>query len=68
MEASGVYAAWAALKGGPNRLEVGDVLESDRGELFLCKYVGFEEARWDLSERLDSEPPAPAAYHERDAV
>lgn len=80
VEASGVYAAWAALKSGPHPLSVGDLLESDKGELFLCKYVGFDEARWEQPEPRarpsapsvapapSGEPPAPAPYDERDGV
>lgn len=80
VEASGVYAAWAALKSGPRALRVGDLLESDKGDLFLCKYVGFDEAQWEqpepqaassaspLAPAPGGEPSAPAPYDERDAV
>ena len=33
-----------------SRLEVGDLLESEDGSLRICKFVGFEEARWLVSE------------------
>jgi len=56
VEAAGTYAAWAALRSSEHPLEVGDLLETENGTLFLCKYVGFEEARWILPET-----PAPAA-------
>jgi hypothetical protein len=46
LEAASVYAAWEALRGSERPLEVGDVLEAEGGDLLICKYVGFEEARW----------------------
>lgn len=46
VEAPHSYGAWTELRGSENALEIGDVLENERGELRICKYVGFEEARW----------------------
>lgn len=46
IEASGVYAAWAALKDSEQPLRIGDILEDDKGALRVCKYVGLEEAQW----------------------
>lgn len=46
VEAENEYAAWAMLRGSDTPLLVGDVLELQAGELRICKYVGFEEARW----------------------
>ena len=40
------YAAWADLRGSGQPLEVGDLLEAPGGELSICKFVGFEQARW----------------------
>lgn len=40
------YEAWTLLRGSEGALQVGDVLESESGELRICKYVGFEEAKW----------------------
>jgi len=54
VDASGFYSAWAALKDVGEPLRVGDVLEDETGELRVCKYVGFEEAQWELAE---SQPP-----------
>jgi hypothetical protein len=48
VEAPNWYAAWLSLKETPDALEVGDILESEGGELRICKYVGFEEAEWQL--------------------
>jgi hypothetical protein len=50
VEAAGEYAAWAALQGSDRALAVGDLLEKNDGRLFICKYVGFEEARWVMPE------------------
>ncbi|MCC7175045.1 MAG: hypothetical protein IT159_07595 [Bryobacterales bacterium] len=50
VEATGAYAAWSSLRGSPAALAVGDLLEAPDGALHICKYVGFEEARWVLPE------------------
>jgi hypothetical protein len=50
VEAAGEYAAWAALAGSDRPLAVGDLLEKEDGALYICKYVGFEEARWVVPE------------------
>lgn len=50
IEATGLYAAWAALRDSGQPLEVGDLLEDEAGGLHICKYVGIEEARWLLPE------------------
>jgi hypothetical protein len=58
VEAEAEYAAWAALRQSGEPLEVGDLLEilSSEGEstgaLRICKYVGFEEARWFVPEQI----------------
>jgi len=56
VEAESEYAAWAALRGSDAPLQVGDILETQLGLIRICKYVGFEDARW-----LTAEPPAGAA-------
>jgi hypothetical protein len=38
------------LRGTAESLDIGDVLESPDGNLYICKYVGFEEARWVMPE------------------
>jgi hypothetical protein len=58
VEAPNLYAAWLALKESPDVLEVGDILESEGGELRICKYVGFEEAEWQLPEPKPGGEPA----------
>jgi hypothetical protein len=50
VEASGPYAVWMTLKDSDSPLQVGDILESDGGELRIYKYVGFEEAQWQVVE------------------
>ena len=60
VEAANEYAAWMALK--ENRpLKVGDVLESDAGQLRVCKYVGFEAATWIVPEVITGLEGIPAA-------
>lgn len=60
VEASTAYAAWALLRGSENPLMVGDVLEDESGGLRICKFTGFEEARWVVPEP----PAAPTAAPE----
>ena len=55
VEAENEYAAWAVLRNSETPLAVGDLLEFAEGQLRICKYVGFEEARWILPETLN--PP-----------
>jgi hypothetical protein len=50
VEAAGAYEVWTLLRGTERALEIGDVLESPSGEIRICKYVGFEEARWIVPE------------------
>lgn len=51
IEAVNEYAAWASLRATSLPLAVGDLLESPTGSLRICKYVGFDEARWILPEQ-----------------
>jgi hypothetical protein len=46
IDAETPYAAWEQLRRGLAPLKLGDLLESDGGELRIFKYIGFEEARW----------------------
>ena len=48
IEAANEYAAWEQLRASEAPLEVGDLLETDNGELRICKYIGFEPAAWVL--------------------
>ncbi len=50
IEANNEYAAWAGLRSSERPLDLGDLLETETGELLICKYVGFESARWILPE------------------
>jgi hypothetical protein len=58
VEAAGVYDAWTQLKDTDAPLQIGDVLEREDGTLMICKYVGFEPARWFVPE---VKPPVPEA-------
>jgi hypothetical protein len=46
IEAAHEYEAWFSLRSSERPLQVGDLLETDGGALRICKYVGFESARW----------------------
>jgi hypothetical protein len=64
VEADNEYAAWAVLRGSDRPLGVGDILETSTGQLRICKYVGFEEARWVVVEPPAADaavPPPPVA-------
>jgi hypothetical protein len=50
VDAPGPYAVWMQLKESEAPLQVGDILESDGGELRIYKYVGFEQAQWQVVE------------------
>ena len=50
VEASSTYAAFLEMRNSGTPLEVGDVLEDDRGALRICKFVGFEEAAFVIPE------------------
>ena len=63
-DAAGVYAVWLQLKDSDTPLQIGDVLESESGELRIYKYVGFEEARWYVPETKGSNPDANATAQE----
>ncbi len=61
IEAPNEYEAWRMLRESDHALAVGDVLETEKGELRICKYVGFEEAQWivpEVKSGLETVPPA----------
>ncbi len=61
IEASNEYEAWRQLRDSEQPLAIGDVLETESGELRICKYVGFEAAQWvvpEIKSGLESIPPA----------
>ena len=63
-EAPTPYAAWGALQSTERKLHLGDLLETPEGEVRIFKYVGFEEAHWELPEvesGLESIPVAAGA-------
>jgi hypothetical protein len=55
IEASSPYAAYFAMRETGHPLEVGDMLEAEGGALRICKFVGFEEAQWVISEMKPGE-------------
>jgi hypothetical protein len=58
VEALHEYHAWRLLRESNEPLAVGDLLETEAGNLRICKYVGFEPAEWVLPEpRHHGEPP-----------
>jgi hypothetical protein len=61
VEAGNEYEAWRLLRDSDHPLAVGDLLETESGELRICKYVGFEAAEWmvpEVKSGLESVPPA----------
>lgn len=61
IEALTVYAAWEELRRTDRALQVGDILELEGGPLHICKYIGFEEARWFVPEAAPAPDPVPAS-------
>lgn len=60
IEAQNEYDAWRAARDGDDALAVGDLLETEDGQLRICKYVGFEPAQWILPDPKHQGEPAPA--------
>ena len=51
VESAGLYQAWRQVRETADALRLGDILESvESGEMRICKYVGFEEAKWFVPE------------------
>jgi len=64
IEAGSEYEAWRLLRATEQPLEVGDLLENEKGELRICKYVGFDTAQWVVPEpkpRADAVADPPPA-------
>ena len=57
IEAPNEYALWAELKGSEKPLEIGDLVEAGDA-LKICKFVGFESAKW-----AETEAATAAACH-----
>ncbi len=67
VEARHEYDAWRRMRESGEPLAVGDLLESEDGQLRVCKYVGFEPAQWVLPEPKHSGEPGsgePEAAHQ----
>jgi hypothetical protein len=60
VEARHEYDAWQRLRESGEPLAVGDLLETEAGQLRICKYVGFEPAQWVLPEPRHHAEPEPA--------
>lgn len=61
IEALSAYEAWENLRGTEEPLQVGDILENEIGGIQICKYIGFDEAKWVLPEvKPGAEVPGPA--------
>jgi hypothetical protein len=57
IEAENEYAAWALQRNSETPLMVGDILEFPDSQLRICKYVGFEEAKWFVPEPVPETLP-----------
>ncbi len=62
VEAPGAYALFNQLRGTPNELRVGDIVELPDGSLKIFKFVGLEDATWFVA------PPKPEAPVQAEAV
>jgi len=56
VDAVSPYAAFLAMREAASPLEVGDLLEAENGSIRICKFVGFEEARWVIPEMAQENP------------
>jgi hypothetical protein len=61
VEAQHEYEAWRLLRDAGGPIEVGDLLETEDGQLRICKYVGFEPAQWTMAEPKAQEPAGSGA-------
>jgi hypothetical protein len=61
VEAGSPYDVWDRFRKTDHPLEVGDILEISGGELRICKYIGFEEARWFVPESAVTGTSVPEA-------
>jgi hypothetical protein len=65
IEALHEYDAWRLLREAGTAMDVGDLLETEDGQLRICKYVGFEPAQWILpmpkQTAMAEMPPSTAA-------
>jgi hypothetical protein len=68
VDAENEYAAWALLRGSETPLLVGDILELPDGQLRICKYVGFDEARWFVPEPVGEKAPVTTGDVAQNAV
>jgi hypothetical protein len=59
VESASPYAVWLSLRDTAEPLEVGDLLETETGELRIYKFIGFEEARWFVPEPAAAPAAAP---------
>src|SRR5690349_15640680 len=50
IESDNAYEAWELLRATEQPLQVGDILESELGSIKICKYIGFDDAKWILPE------------------
>jgi hypothetical protein len=66
IQAQNGYAVWEQLRASEAPLEVGDLLETDQGELRICKYIGFEAAAWVLPPDEPVTADAPIGYTSSD--
>lgn len=69
VEAAHEYDAWRLLRDSEEPLGVGDLLETEAGQLRIYKYVGFDAAQWVLPEpKTRVEPPGDASGMAGDAA
>jgi hypothetical protein len=67
VEALGAYSLFNQLRGTPNELRVGDLVELPDGGLRIFKFVGLEEATWFVAP-VKPENGAPPQTVEGDCV
>ena len=64
IDAINTYEAWELLRATDRPLEVGDILENELGAIKICKYIGFDDAKWivpEIKPAIDAMPVTAAA-------
>ena len=67
IEAVNTYEAWERLRATELPLQVGDILESELGGIKICKYIGFDDAKWIIPDVKPAADPLPAPILETTA-
>lgn len=57
IESANAYEAWEQMRATGLPLQVGDILENELGGIVICKYIGFDDAKWVVPEAKPGADP-----------